>query len=338
VRAEATRWLWDGRIPLGAATLLVGREKLGTSTLTCELAACLSRGELDSSLAGELVDTLLVSYEDHAARTIKPRLMAAGARPGRVHRPLVSDSGVPDLVSLPGDVQEIARLARELNVRLVVVDPLSAALDGSVDSHRDQDIRRAIAPLAQLAEELDIAILCTAHWNKSQGGDSFSRVLGSRGLTAAVRSVLAFGRPPDADDGSTERVLAHTACNVGPEASSLSCRVEGRLIEEDGDATETAKLMILGETDTGADDLLVTRTEEERSERDDAADFLRGELADGPRLAAEITAGRAAGISTATLRRATQQAGVESHRPGGSGPWRWSFPPPNLGAHPPVSI
>ena len=39
IRAERTRWLWEGRIPLGTATLLVGREKLGKSTLTIELAA-----------------------------------------------------------------------------------------------------------------------------------------------------------------------------------------------------------------------------------------------------------------------------------------------------------
>ena len=44
IRAERTRWLWEGRIALGAPTLLVGREKLGKSTLTNELAARLSRG------------------------------------------------------------------------------------------------------------------------------------------------------------------------------------------------------------------------------------------------------------------------------------------------------
>jgi hypothetical protein len=44
IRAEHTHWLWDGRIPLRAPTLLVGREKLGKSTLTVALAAGVSRG------------------------------------------------------------------------------------------------------------------------------------------------------------------------------------------------------------------------------------------------------------------------------------------------------
>jgi hypothetical protein len=91
VKAEATRWLWDGRIPLGTVTLRVGREKLGKSTLCVELAARLSRGELEGDLAGTPIDSLLVSYEDSSSRTIKPQLMAAGADLGRVHRIVVTD-------------------------------------------------------------------------------------------------------------------------------------------------------------------------------------------------------------------------------------------------------
>jgi hypothetical protein len=53
IKAEPTRWLWDGRIPLGTATLLVGREKLGKSTLSVELAASLSRGDLQGHLHGQ---------------------------------------------------------------------------------------------------------------------------------------------------------------------------------------------------------------------------------------------------------------------------------------------
>ena len=39
IRAERTSYIWKPRIPVGAPTLLVGREKLGKSTLTVELAA-----------------------------------------------------------------------------------------------------------------------------------------------------------------------------------------------------------------------------------------------------------------------------------------------------------
>jgi predicted ATP-dependent serine protease len=204
VKAERTRWLWDGRIPLGTATLLVGRKKLGKSTLTVELAAQLSRGTLAGDLHGQPSNALLVTFEASASRTVKPRLIAAGADTSRVHRVDANIDGVRDLVSLPDDGGHLRDLAKDVKARLLIVDPLSAALNGSVDSHRDQDIRRALAPLVALAEDADLALVAVAQWNKGQSGDALTRVLGSRGLTAAVRSVLAFGVSPDTDDGSLD--------------------------------------------------------------------------------------------------------------------------------------
>jgi hypothetical protein len=335
IRAERTRWLWDGRIPLGAATLLVGREKLGKSTLTDELAARLSQGELDGDLHGNPVASLIVSYEDSASRTIKPRLMAAGADLALVHRLRVTRGGAPDLVSLPDDVGAISSMAREHGVRLLVIDPLSASLAGSIDSHRDHDMRRALAPLVALAEQADLAVLVVAHWNKSSGGDALSRVLGSRGLTAAVRSVLAFGVAPDADEDSAERVLAHAACNVGPQAASLVCRLEGRVIDGEDEPIPTSRLLVLGETEHRADDLLVQRGDDERTDRDVAAEWLTDELADGEWHPSRAVKARAKddGLSERTLQRARTALGVEDRRDGFPAVSQWRLPvvPPPRG-------
>jgi RecA-family ATPase len=195
IRAERTRWLWQGRIPLGAPTLLVGREKLGKSTLTGALAAAVSRGTLAGDLADEPSNVLILSYEDAAGSTVKPRLLAADADTARIYRPRAEREGVRDLVSLPDDVEAIGERVRGHGCRLIVVDPFSAALGAEINSHRDQDMRRAIAALAQLAEDEDAALLLVAHFNKAQGGDSLTRVLGSRGLTAACRSVLTGCSP-----------------------------------------------------------------------------------------------------------------------------------------------
>jgi hypothetical protein len=318
IKVEPTRWLWQDRVPLGTVTLLVGREKLGKSTLTVELAARLSRGDLDGHLRGQSAGTLLVSYEDSAARTITPRLMAAGADLARVHRLRATDDGAPDLVSLPGDVERIGELASRTRARLLVVDPLSASLGAGVDGHRDQDIRRALAPLVQLAEDADLAVIVVAHWNKAQSGDALSRVLGSRGLTAAVRSVLAFGRPPDADEGSPERVLAHAACNVGPEAASLSCRIEAATVAVTDESIPTSRLVVGDVTAATADDLLVTRSESERSDRELAAEWLADELADGDWRAAQelVRLADVAGHSKRTLYRALEALAVQTERRG----------------------
>jgi hypothetical protein len=327
IKAETTRWLWQDRVPLGAATLLVGHPKLGKSTLTVELAARLSQGELDGDLHGSPADALLISYEDSASRTVKPRLLAAKADLAHVHRVQASREGVPDLVSLPEDVAGIRELVLKTGARLLVVDPLSASLGTDINNHRDQDMRRALAPLMQLAEEADLALVVVAHFNKGTGGDALSRTLGSRGLTAAVRSILAFGRSPDAENGSPDRVLAHAACNVGPEAPSLECRIAPYVLWDGGEPISTSRLEIVRETDATADSLLITRGESERdsdgdgeqSKLDAAVAFLEDELAGGPLLANELRASaRELAVSPRTLERAKDALGVEHGRVGGA--------------------
>jgi hypothetical protein len=72
----------------------------------------------------------------------------------RVHRIEVEDPNGESLLTLPDDAdlfeREIARLAGEgRKVALVVIDPIGAFLSGAVDSHKDKDVRRALAPMAR---------------------------------------------------------------------------------------------------------------------------------------------------------------------------------------------
>jgi putative DNA primase/helicase len=81
VQAEPVRWLWTARIALGKVTLIAGDPGLGKSFLTLDLAARVSRGRAfpdcdNPNPAGHVV---LISAEDDAADTIRPRLDAAGA-------------------------------------------------------------------------------------------------------------------------------------------------------------------------------------------------------------------------------------------------------------------
>ena len=55
-------------------------------------------------------------------------------------------------LTLPDDLSAIGKKILATGARLLVIDPLSAALSGSVDSYKDHDVRRALSPLARLAE------------------------------------------------------------------------------------------------------------------------------------------------------------------------------------------
>ncbi len=79
-------WLWHGRVPLGMLTLFAGDPKLGKSYVSLAMAAAVSRGALAQDDAPEKpASVILMSAEDDVARTIVPRLKAAGADLSRVH-------------------------------------------------------------------------------------------------------------------------------------------------------------------------------------------------------------------------------------------------------------
>src|SRR4029077_19223622 len=90
-----------------------------------------------------------------------------------------------------------------------------------------------------------------------------------------------------------------------------------------------------GDCDTGADDLLSTRGEDERTDREIAADWLRDELADGEwHKAGEVKAGaKGAGIAERTLHRARVHLGVEDRREGfpAISEWRLAVVPAPIG-------
>ena len=202
VKAEAVRWLWQGRVVLGMLNVVVGEPGLGKSTLAYDLAAKLSRGALEGDLYGEPSDALVVTYEDHVASVVRPRLEAAGADVTRVRVIGVrQEDDSEGLLSLPADLDLIRDAIERTGARLLIVDPIVASLAGEINSHRDQDVRRVLAPLAQMAERYDIAVAAVMHVNKSTAKQFFQRVGGSIGFTGAARSMLLVARDPDDPDG-----------------------------------------------------------------------------------------------------------------------------------------
>jgi hypothetical protein len=93
------------------------------------------------------------------------------------------------------------------------------------------------------------------------------------------------------------------------------------------------RFKVTGTSKTSAADLLDTPDAEERTELDEAADFLRAELAGAEQAAKKLL--RDAPCSERTLRKAKRMLGIEAKRSGfgSSGVWTWSLPK----AAPPIS-
>jgi hypothetical protein len=212
IHREQVEWLEPGRIPLRMVTVLAGIGGLGKSQLACLYAA-----------ANPDV-TLIATAEDSPSTTVRPRLEAVRADLDRVRFVSIKTSeGIEDGIAIPDDMEELEQLVAETHARLVVVDPLVAHLPMHIDSHKDQSVRRALAPLYRLAEAHNCAVLALLHLNKATGLAPLMRLGGSGAFGNAARSVLLLDRDPDDPDGEegNQRVLAHIKCNVAPLAPSL---------------------------------------------------------------------------------------------------------------------
>jgi AAA domain len=261
---------------------------------------------------------VLLSAEDGLADTIRPRLDAAGADTERIVglSPVADDfSGGP--ISFPKDLETIERAIGYVEASLLVVDPLMAFLSGGTDSHKDQDVRRVLTPLAALAERTRAAVLIVRHLNKAAGGNPLYRGGGSIGIIGAARSGLVVAEDPEDPD---RRVLASTKHNLSRAAPSLVFHL--------GTAPNGAARVIWGGISSlGAVDILKEQPEpEERSAISKAKRFLLEELKDGPMAANRVRKNaRAVDISERTLKRAKEALGVGSKKQS-DGSWCWVLP------------
>ena len=101
---------------------------------------------------------IILSAEDGAEDTIKPRVLAAGGDASKVHV-ITATRDAEDRVSsftLQSDLQELEAMIEELgDVRLIIIDPISSYLGEHVDGHSNTDIR---GPLHEMADRVKVAV------------------------------------------------------------------------------------------------------------------------------------------------------------------------------------
>jgi RecA-family ATPase len=333
VKPERKRWVLKNRVPQGSLTVLAGQPKQGKSTWTADVAAQVSQGTADGDLHGEPAAVVLLSFEDDFAGTIVPRLIAAGADLSKVHllNPLATaPDGADRIFSVTQHFAQLTELCERVAPKLLVVDPIMAALGSDTDAHRDQAVRRALAPLAQLAARLDMAALVVAHTNKGRDGDVIRRVGASIGLTGAARSILLMGpdpRDPRGADGLS-RVLTSRG-NLAASVPALAYELEPTTVEHDGQHFDTARLVYKGEADVDSHELLTAEGQELRGrETTVARRWLRERLEDeewheSSPLKEEA---HADGIVERTLKRAKAELHVEDLRSGFPSTTKWRLP------------
>jgi hypothetical protein len=324
IAPEPLRWLSPGRLAAGKITLLDGDPGLGKSTLLCEFAARISRGDpLPGGDAAPPRPVVLMSAEDDPYDTIRPRIDAAGGDPRRViaFATLPNDASTETLGAIPDHLYVIEEIITRTRAALLIIDPLVAFLARGHNANSDQGVRRAFHALKGLAERTGVAIVAVRHLNKSMTANPLYRGGGSIGIIGAARCGLLLA--PDPEDAE-RRILASTKDNLGLPPPSLAFR----LLSSPG--SDVARVVWEGESQWTAGQLLRESASgvPTHSLLADAREWLRAALADGPRSAREILreAGDA-GIGRNLLYTARKLEGVaiaKERIPGGR--WVWSYP------------
>ncbi len=344
IQPERLEWVWPGRIARGKVTLLGGPPGLGKSQVTANIAATVSTGGRWPCNEGHTPqgDVIILSAEDGLADTIVPRLIAAGADTKCVR--IVAAATKPDgtgrkTFSLKTDVDLLEEMAREIGtVRLIIIDPISAYMGGA-DGNGNVETREVLEPLAEMANRLGIAVLAVTHLNKgaAAGQSVLNRFVGSIAFVAAARSAYLVIEDPDDEN---RRLFLEAKNNLGPKGKGLAFRVVQRLIP--GDILASNISWDSHHVTASADEALsASETKgglENRTGKDEAAEFLRELLAVGAMPVTEIEQeARGAGLlgpdspisQNKSFRSARDGLGIIPQRRGGmgaKGQWVWELP------------
>jgi len=332
VKAQPVRWLWPGRIARGKVTLIAGHPGLGKSQVTVNLAAIVSTGgtfPVDGKHC-ERGSVVILSGEDDAGDTIRPRLEAAGADLSRcyildaVREETSTGETNTRAPNLSADLSRFAALLAKLgDVVLLIIDPITAYL-GATDSHKNAEIRALLTALAELAARHGVAVVAVSHLTKGAGNEALMRVQGSVGFAAAARAVWGVARDKD---NPARRLFLPLKNNLGTDQAGFAFVVEPVCLPN---GIETSRIVWEGAPVTvSAEEAFAPDLDhEERSAVEEAKAFLMGLLADGPVSAKQVRSdAEGAGHAWPTIRRAQKALGIEATKDGMRGGWIWRLPP-----------
>ena len=311
VEPQTVEWLMKPLIPYGMITIMEGDPGIGKSYLAMHIASVVSTGgNLADSMKISRGRVLYMSAEDDAAYTIRPRIDAMGGDVTRIRYQ-------PNYVAL--DEEGLKALMHEIRTNppsLIVIDPLYAYVPAGSDMYKPNVIRSLLSQLTEFAEYAGSAVLIVRHLTKSKSDKAIYQGVGSIDVIGAARSAILVAKHPDDPE---VKVIAHVKYNLSEQGKSWQFEL---VLEKD---KTLPILRWLGSTDLTPEDLLSTPNFDRPSALNEAIDFLRDYLVDGPESAEKVkTAASASSIASRTLDRAKDKIGVITKKQGKR--WFWSLP------------
>jgi hypothetical protein len=303
---EATEWEWPGYIVRGALNLVEGNPETGKTLFVLTAAANISAGRplpFGPADPERRRRVLFLTAEDSVAKTVIGRLKAAGANLDNV---LVQKERGADLYFAGAGIDDLREIVRGAGIGVIVLDPLNAYLDG-VDINKEMEVRAALRPMRDFAEDENVTLIGLRHLNKATDKPALYRGGGSIALTAVARSTLLVAKHPDDPE---LRVLLSQKCNLIEQAKRPP---RGFRIEKDGAGRPRIE-WLTEDVSIDADELLGPKKPGPTPDTlETAKRYIRDHLAGGPKPRGIVIEGaRKAGLSQSSIDRAANALGLIS--------------------------
>lgn len=259
VKIVAPKYLDTPILPLDMLTLISGRAGTGKSTFALYKLAQATTGTLNGDYKGKPINVAIFAREDTLGMQCA-RLKAAGADMSRVFfdEPYFLtknyegvEEHVDTVTSITEDLEALETVLASHDIKLALIDPLNSYMDG--DTNRKDDVRKALDPLARMAQRLNTSIIGILHLNKG-GGYASDKISGSHAFRDVARSVLLVAK----DDETGKCFITLDKCQYSPEqGASWTFQLESVQIPTDDNATmSVARISNLETSKTSAGEII----------------------------------------------------------------------------------
>ena len=300
VEEKEAEWLVEQYMPKGQINVLAGDGGSGKTTSWCGLAAAVSNGTMaffdvaagneNPFVPREPQKVMFFSSEDSLEYTLKARLRKAGANLDNIYSTSLRDER---FAKIKFNSPLLKELIQEAKPALVIFDPLQAFIPSDIQMGQRNAMRNCLNPLIGLGEEYGTTFLIIVHTNKRQGVYGRNRIADSADVWDIARSVLITGTAKD-----NMRYLSHEKSNYGEPGRTVLYTIEDGVAvfkeccdKHDADFVKERDLSTY-----------------QAPQRKNAEAFIMDFLKNGKKPTSELDeAAKAAGITSATLRRAKEE-------------------------------
>lgn len=216
---KEAQWLIPGWLPRGEITLLASSGGVGKSSVTCEIAAALSRGKAclldEEGTVREPQSVLILNAEDSVETQLLGKIRQLGGDLSRIFALDVSTG--KSMSSIKIGSTDMADIIRHLKPDLCILDPLQAFLPADVNMAARSAMRNYLESLHELGMETGCTFLIVCHSNKRKGASGRDRLADSADLWDSARSVIMADYTGEDDI----RYLSHEKTNYDKRAETV---------------------------------------------------------------------------------------------------------------------